>query len=138
MVSPSSLGYGKVRASVVLKEAGLASLVALVLALPLIGFRTVRGIDGLSFEFRWEALVASIAIVFLGRSFVTAMRGAWRLNRFSLPRFQRFGSVIERRRVLLALGIVVLALLFPLMPEVDRRAVDLATLVLIYVMLGWA
>ncbi|PPR36676.1 MAG: hypothetical protein CFH35_00690 [Alphaproteobacteria bacterium MarineAlpha9_Bin5] len=137
MANQSSLGLEKLRASAVLKEAGLASLVALVLALPLIGFRTVGGGDGLSFEFRWEALVVSVVIVFLGRSLVTAMHGVWRLNRFSLPGFQRFGSVIERRQVLLILGIIVLALLFPLMPEVDRRAVDLATLVLIYVMLGW-
>ncbi|HIC71432.1 MAG TPA: DUF3382 domain-containing protein, partial [Alphaproteobacteria bacterium] len=59
MANQSSLGLEKLRASAVLKEAGLASLVALVLALPLIGFRTVGGGDGLSFEFRWEALVVS-------------------------------------------------------------------------------
>lgn len=121
----------------ILKEAGLAGLVAFVLALPLIGFRTVGGQDGLSFEFRWQALVASVAIVFLGRALVTGMRGFWSFDRLSLRGFRHLTKVVQRRQISVISGIMVIAFLFPLLPEVDRRAVDLATLVLIYVMLGW-
>ena len=137
MASQILSGPGKVGVPVILKEAGLAALVAFVLALPRIGFRTVAGEGGLSFEFRWQALAASVAIVFLGRSMVTAMRGAWGLDRFSWRGLQGFTEVVERRQVSVLLGIVVVAFLFPLLPKVDRWAVDLATLVLIYVMLGW-
>ena len=119
------------------KEAGLASLVAFLLALPLIGFRTNTTGTGLNFEFRWEALVVSVVIVFVGRCVLTSTRGLWQQSRLHLPSFGYLRSVIDRRRVSFAVIVVLVALLFPFMPEVDRRAIDLATLVLIYVMLGW-
>ena len=49
------------------KEAGLAAFVALMLALPMGGFKTTESITGLSLEFRPLFVVVSVAFVFFGR-----------------------------------------------------------------------
>ena len=130
-------GLRKIRALFLLKEAGLTALVAFVLALPLIGFKTITGGGRLEFVFRWEVLLATVAIIFFGRLTLAAVRDTWGKKGSVSTRFIRLSENIKKRRLFLTILIIAAALVFPFMPEVDRRLVDLATLVLIYVMLGW-
>ena len=130
-------GLRKIRALFLLKEAGLTALVAFVLALPLIGFKTITGGGRLEFVFRWEVLLATVAIIFFGRLTLAAVRDTWGKKGSVSTRFIRLSENIKKRRLFLTILIIATALVFPFMPEVDRRLVDLATLVLIYVMLGW-
>ncbi|MBD88034.1 MAG: branched-chain amino acid ABC transporter permease [Rhodospirillaceae bacterium] len=127
----------KIRALFLLKEAGLTALVAFVLALPLIGFKTITGGGRLEFVFRWEVLLATVSIIFFGRLTLAAVRDTWGKKGSVSTRFIRLSENIKKRRLFLTILIIAAALVFPFMPEVDRRLVDLATLVLIYVMLGW-
>ena len=130
-------GLRKIRALFLLKEAGLTALVAFVLALPLIGFKTITGGGRLEFVFRWEVLLATVSIIFFGRLTLAAVRDTWGKKGSVSTRFIRLSENIKKRRLFLTILIIATALVFPFMPEVDRRLVDLATLVLIYVMLGW-
>lgn len=130
-------GLRKIRALFLLKEAGLTALVAFVLALPLIGFKTITGGGRLEFVFRWEVLLATVSIIFFGRLTLAAVRDTWGKKSSVSTRFIRLSENIKKRRLFLTILIIAAALVFPFMPEVDRRLVDLATLVLIYVMLGW-
>ena len=130
-------GLRKIRALSLLKEAGLTALVAFVLALPLIGFKTITGGGRLEFVFRWEVLLATVSIIFFGRLTLAAVRDTWGKKGSVSTRFIRLSENIKKRRLFLTILIIATALVFPFMPEVDRRLVDLATLVLIYVMLGW-
>ena len=130
-------GLRKIRALFLLKEAGLTALVAFVLALPLIGFKTITGGGRLEFVFRWEVLLATVSIIFFGRLTLAAVRDTWGKKGSVSTRFIRLSENIKKRRLSLTILIIAAALVFPFMPEVDRRLVDLATLVLIYVMLGW-
>ena len=130
-------GLRKIRALFLLKEAGLTALVAFVLALPLIGFKSITGGGRLEFVFRWEVLLATVAIIFFGRLTLAAVRDTWGKKGSVSTRFIRLSENIKKRRLFLTILIIAAALVFPFMPEVDRRLVDLATLVLIYVMLGW-
>ena len=130
-------GLRKIRALFLLKEAGLTALVAFVLALPLIGFKTITGGGRLEFVFRWEMLLATVSIIFFGRLTLAAVRDTWGKKGSVSTRFTRLSENIKKRRLFLTILIIAAALVFPFMPEVDRRLVDLATLVLIYVMLGW-
>ena len=50
---------------------------------------------------------------------------------------QSGASLIQRVSPWLGAALIVLAIVLPLMPFADRRLMDLATLILIYVMLGW-
>ena len=127
----------KIRALFLLKEAGLTALVAFVLALPLIGFKTITGGGRLEFVFRWEVLLATVSIIFFGRLTLAAVRDTWGKKGSVSTRFIRLSENIKKRRLFLTILTIAAALVFPFMPEVDRRLVDLATLVLIYVMLGW-
>lgn len=130
-------GLRKIRALFLLKEAGLTALVAFVLALPLIGFKTITGGGRLEFVFRWEVLLATVSIIFFGRLTLAAVRDTWGKKGSVSTRFIRLSENIKKRRLFLTILVIAAALVFPFMPEVDRRLVDLATLVLIYVMLGW-
>jgi len=121
-----------------LRDAGLAALVALVLAIPLVGFQAVDtgGPLGLAMRFDWVA--AGVAAVFLGRLGLAmwwqrrvAARGiddgVWTKL---LRRFPRLGGW-------LLLAFVAAAIVLPATDLADRRSIDLGTQVLIYVMLGW-
>ena len=119
------------------KDAGWAALVALILALPLAGVRLPDG-GGAGLQFRPWWVVIAVAAVFAGR----AMVGFWLGLRKPAPHrgrplFDRFlDSLSPHRRILLTGFFLALAIL-PLLPIADRRVVDLASLVMIYVMLGW-
>lgn len=51
----------------ILRDAGLAALVAFLLTVPLVGFRTVDRPTGLGIELHMAEVVAAIGLVFLGR-----------------------------------------------------------------------
>lgn len=58
-----------------LRDAGLASAVALVLGIPLVGLRVFpAGPEGLEVEGRWTALAIGVAAVFAGRLLLSFMR----------------------------------------------------------------
>jgi branched-chain amino acid transport system permease protein len=128
---------GAARGRAALKDAALAAFVALVLAFPLVGFETVDLGDqgsGVRTRFGWVAI--GVGAVFAAR-LVLAL-----LPRLP-PVFARLGPGAapswlagNGARVAAAL-LVVFAALLPFLPFSSRYVVDLATTVLIYIMLGW-
>ena len=122
--------------SSLLKECFLISAVAFVVTLPLIGFRTFNGNEGLDWNFRWGYLSIAVTAVFVGRAILIL----WRQIHFRIVEeywLKNLKSLKPKKHTpFFAIAICFLFIL-PFMPEVDRRIVDLATLVLIYVMLGW-
>jgi branched-chain amino acid transport system permease protein len=123
-------------AAVVVKEALLAGLLALVLALPIIGLRTVDAGGALTIEPHWRAVGFAGVLVFL----VKLAAGAWP---YLVPRRApdadpgSWWRAFARQRRTLAVAALGAAVAFPLLPDVGRYWVDLATTILIYVMLGW-
>ncbi len=126
---------GAVDWGAMIKESGLAALVALVLALPMAGARLS---DGGGLEFRpWWVVIAVLA-VFAGRLGI----GVWRDLRgggdsAAVPWFDRAVARLTPHKTLLLAAFFLAVALLPLTPFADRRTVDLTTLVMIYVMLGW-
>ncbi|WP_158811897.1 DUF3382 domain-containing protein, partial [Beijerinckia sp. L45] len=117
------------------KKAGLAALVALVLAIPFIGVRLedVDGRNGLAYRPLWVAI--AVAVVFAGR-FAMELGG----GRFAVPAsFKTMRLPIPKRRKLSTAFVVILgfAVVYPFTPFVTRYELDLATTFLIYVMLGF-
>ena len=120
----------------VFKECFLISASAFVLALPLIGFRTFNATEGLDWKFRWGYLLIAVIIVFIGRAILIL----WRQINFSgIEEYwlRKLKRVSPRESTPFLVILIGLLFILPFLPEVDRRIVDLATLVLIYVMLGW-
>lgn len=119
-----------------LRDAGLAALVLFGLLALIVGVRTVDAEGRMSAEFRFDWVLIFCAAVFLGRlgvklgagSSIAALlvKPAAGLASMLSPHAQRF--------VWLGLGF---AVALPFLPFADRYVVDVATAMLIYVMLGW-
>jgi branched-chain amino acid transport system permease protein len=124
----------------ILKDAGLAALVAVLLALPLVGLQTYDvggGALGLRTHFDWVA--AAAAAVFGGR---LALRLCSRFYRdraiigWKTP-LHRFAAWANGQALPITLAGIAFAVALPFLPFSSRYLVDLGTTVLIYVMLGW-
>jgi len=114
----------------VFRDAGLSALVALGLFAPLIGLVTENGDHGLALRARPIAVVVVVALVFVGRLMMLT-RG----TRIALPALGGPSPAMQRAARAVAPALLLLALLLPF--GGSRYYVDLATLVLTYIMLGW-
>jgi branched-chain amino acid transport system permease protein len=117
-----------------LREAALAALVALLLAIPLVGLRLTDGLQGLGIETRFDWVAWGVGVVFFGRLGLALSRGSRGDLLGRMPAMPKFptgtGSVVAG--LLLALAVAM-----PLLPVADRYVVEIAITVLIYIMLGW-
>jgi branched-chain amino acid transport system permease protein len=119
-------------------DAGLASLVAVLLGLPFIGLTTADVGGRLVVQTRWDWLFIAAAVVFPGR---LAVRWLFERKKASSTRpgtpgvaAPRSGGEWTKTAGAFAIGA---ALVLPFVFHDNRYAVDTATTVLIYVMLGW-
>jgi branched-chain amino acid transport system permease protein len=122
----------------ILKKAFLSSCIALVLFSLMIGIRTEAGPDGpLTYWTRFTELASMVGIVFGGSIIVELLRqwigptGAEKLVPASV---QQGMSLLGRY---LGPALLVFTLLVPVIFYNQRYILDLAILVLTYVMLGW-
>jgi len=122
-----------------LKDAVIAGLMAVLLALPLVGLQTYDiggGALGIRTHFDWVAIAA--AAVFAGRL-------ALHLYPSLLPRrdasrkspFTRLALWANRQTLPIVIAGIAFAVALPFLPFSSRYLIDLGTTVLIYVMLGW-
>ena len=114
------------------KESVLAALVAVILAIPLIGFTTNEAGGGVVIETRFHWVAIAAAVVFVGRFALGLL--PLRADLSGTPQISEgFG------RTLTWLGYAGLsfAILMPFLPFSSNYLLNIATKVLIYVMLGW-
>jgi branched-chain amino acid transport system permease protein len=112
------------------RDAGLSALVALGLFAPLIGLVTENGDHGLELRGRPLAAAAVVVLVFLGRLLMLT-----RAAHIAPPVVSGPSPAMVRAGRALAPALLVFALVLPF--GGSRYYVDLATLVLTYIMLGW-
>jgi branched-chain amino acid transport system permease protein len=120
------------------KEAALAAAVAFVLALPLAGFRLPDG-GALTLQFRPLWVVTAVIAVGLGRFLLALNRDLGLTREAAQPLVSTWAEVrsaVAPYSAWIVLGILALMIALPVLPFGTRRMLDLATLVLIYVMLG--
>jgi len=123
-----------------LKDAGITALVSLVLAVPMFGFHVVGLGDGqgLGLEQRWDWVAIAVAAVFAGRFLLNVLLQYRRDIAGAASGVQESLSGLGRLLgPFLAAMLFIVALTWPVLPFVDRYLLDLAVLVLTYVMLGW-
>lgn len=119
-----------------------ATAIALALFVVIVGFRTVTSVRGLSIEPELLRLLYLVAAVFVGRLLLNLAF----YQRTPSTAAARSGSsnsgVMRLASQALGIAMLVAAVTFPFVlgeffPGEQRRYVDLGTLVLTYVMLGW-
>lgn len=112
-----------------LKRSALIAALALLISLPILGIHIDQSASGLSLEGQWRYSFYAAAAVFLIQLFVP-MRG--KFKRFSVPG-NVFGG-LEKYRHWVLTGLIVVGMAVPFFAS--RGTLDIATLALIYVMLG--
>ena len=121
-----------------LKTAVINALIALVLFSLMVGVRTEAGSDGqLTYWTRFGELASLVAVVFGGSIVIELLRrwiGPTGAERLVPPAVQSSISFIGRY---LAPALLIFTLLVPVIFYNQRYILDLAILVLTYVMLGW-
>jgi branched-chain amino acid transport system permease protein len=125
-----------------LKDAALTTLVAGLLCVPMLAFKAEEAQPSLVLRSRWGLVGIVLAIIFAGRLAVTLWQGRDADSKAAsgaglakvlqpvytgIAKLGPFGNWI-------LLGFLVI---LPFLPTMDRYELDLAILVLTYVMLGW-
>ncbi|HXE29933.1 MAG TPA: DUF3382 domain-containing protein, partial [Stellaceae bacterium] len=113
------------------KDSALAAFVALILAIPLAGFNTNQP-GGNSIGTRWDWVAIAVVVVFVGRFAIGLLPKRRRSDR--PPVVSLFLTKHQSILGWVGLGI---AIVWPFMPFASQYYLDLATAVLIYIMLGW-
>ena len=123
----------------ILKDAVLAALVAILLALPLVGLQTYDiggGALGIRTHFDWVAIAGTT--VFAGRLALRWLQQLYGSRPKSRARALTSLAAWGNRQVLpITLVGIGFAVALPFLPFSSRYLIDLGTTVLIYVMLGW-
>jgi branched-chain amino acid transport system permease protein len=123
------------------KEAGLAALVALGLTLVMVGTQTVDRPGGLVLGFRWPWVIASVIVVFFGRAVFAIWRETRTIKILTVEdgrtAADRAGARAQTFAKFAGPLLIGFAFILPMLPFSNRYIVDIATLVLTYVMLGW-
>lgn len=125
----------------IVRDAGLAALIALGVGAPLLGLRTEPVGRTLSLVPRPGLLLSAVAAVFVGRILVGLFMAQRERRRTIVPPAARavlvppgFGPWFGKAA---GPAMLAFAMLLPFMPGIGRYEIDLGTLVLTYVMLGW-
>lgn len=119
------------------KQALIAGGVMFLLALPIIGFKLEESETGLMlltrFDWVWQAVTAACVLTFLSAvtsQYLGRRRSSSDITKIALQKIQSNG-------LLVGLFGVACAVILPFLPFADRYVIDLATTILIYIMLGW-
>jgi branched-chain amino acid transport system permease protein len=113
------------------KDSALAAFVALILAIPLVGFSTNQP-GGSNIGTRWDWVAIAVVVVFVGRILIGLVPRRHQGER--PPVVSLF--VTKHQNILGWIGLGI-AIVWPFLPFASQYLLDLATAVLIYVMLGW-
>ncbi|CAN5306601.1 high-affinity branched-chain amino acid ABC transporter permease LivM [soil metagenome] len=120
----------------IIKDTVFTAVIAFAILGPIVGLKADAPQGGLVLVTRWGMVAWLVAAVVAAR---LALNLVW-WNR--PPRPQSASSVNFLKAIApygkyLGAALLVLGILLPFIPGIDRRIVDLATVILIYVMLGW-
>jgi branched-chain amino acid transport system permease protein len=118
-----------------LKDAVLAAAVAAALAVPLIGFHAVDEPTGIRIDTRFDWVAIGVVAVFLGRLLLGGLKQFQSQYLFA-PAAQASARLRPLASALTWIGLG-FAVALPFLPFANRYVIDVATTVLIYVMLGW-
>ena len=124
------------KVAAVVKDVLFTAILAFVILGPILGLKTFSISGSLALEQRWGMVAVFAAIVAGGRLAYHLLvwnkpvaRPSKAASSPALPAIN-YGKYI-------APAVLILAIVLPFLPGVDRRVVDLAILILTYIMLGW-
>lgn len=133
---------GTLSPAMLAKDLLVSGILAAAIFATTLGFKTETAVGGLSLEYNIGLALSAVAIVVVGRLilWLTLWRkgpGTGGAGEIADGVFNRIVSLFAGRTKQLGIVALIFALVFPFLPFADRYYIDLATLILTYVMLGW-
>ena len=124
--------------SFILKDSFIIGLITLVLAVPIVGLPTINATEGLQIEPRWSVVILMVLGVFFGRLLLNLWwhREPTLSSSTIIQNIPLLQSLQQLLKFILPLGLI-FALILPTMPFASRYVMDVAILVITYIMLGW-
>ncbi len=119
------------------KDSLFTGLIALALFGPIVGLRTVSKGEGLFITQQWGVVFLLVGLCILGRFLIninSARRTEFKI--FSTIS-SKFSSITEDKAKHFAITGILFAVVFPFLPFTDRYFMDVAIMILTYIMLGW-
>ena len=122
----------------ILKDSFIIGLITLVLAVPIVGLPTINATEGLQIEPRWSVVVLMVLGVFFGRLLLNLWwhREPTLSSSTIIQNIPLLQSLQQLLKFILPIGLI-FALILPTMPFASRYVMDVAILVITYIMLGW-
>jgi branched-chain amino acid transport system permease protein len=121
-----------------LRDASFAAVVAGLLSVPMLSYRSIDAPTGMTLESRWPLALTAIAVVFAGRLLINLAWWDAPAARDAVSNVSsRIGKPVLDLSRWFGLGLLGLAIAMPMLPFAQRYHVDLGILILTYVMLGW-
>ncbi len=122
----------------ILKDSFIIGLITLVLAVPIVGLPTINSTEGLQIEPRWSVVVLMVLGVFFGRLLLNLWwhREPNLSSSTIIQNIPLLQSLQQLLKFILPIGLI-FALILPTMPFASRYVMDVAILVITYIMLGW-
>ena len=119
------------------KDAGLTALVALLLALPLAGIRLADVQGHLTADPQPLLVIIFVGAAFAGRFLWLFWQAQRAPSAGTDGTLAQWGAALAPYTKPIAIAALIFALALPFLPFSSRRTVDLATVLMIYIMLGW-
>ncbi len=119
------------------KDSLFTGVIALALFGPIVGLRTVSKGEGLFITPKWGIVFLLVSLCILGR-FLINLNSARKTELKLLSNLtSKFSNITENKAKHFAITGILFAVVFPFLPFTDRYFMDVAIMILTYIMLGW-
>lgn len=119
------------------KDSLFTGLIALALFGPIVGLRTASKGEGLFITPQWGVVFLLVVLCVIGR-FLINLNSARKTEITYFSKFSsKFLAVTEDKAKQFAITAILFAVVFPFLPFTDRYFMDVAIMILTYIMLGW-
>ncbi len=121
-----------------IKDSLFTGLIALALFGPIVGLRTVAKNEILVVQPKWLVVLLIVVVCALGRFLIniyTFKRDQDASGKSSIGKV--IGNFLDTKGPQIALSAIIFSVIFPFLPFTDRYLMDIAIMMLTYIMLGW-
>ena len=119
------------------KDSLFTGLIAFALFGPIVGLRTVSKGEGLFITPQWGIVFLLVGLSILGRFLININSARRREFKFLSAFTSKFAHITEDKAKHFAITGILFAVVFPFLPFTDRYFMDVAIMILTYIMLGW-
>ncbi len=119
------------------KDSLFTGLIALALFGPIVGLRTASKGEGLFITPQWGVVLLLVGLCILGRFLININSARKTEFKFLSTLTSKFSNITDDKAKHFAITGILFAVVFPFLPFTDRYFMDVAIMILTYIMLGW-